>query len=272
MAKHTEQTQAPTPDRIPTFESDWMQYKQYVDDGDNFTLAMFTGEPTIDTGEGSEDMWDISLAKDLVDLHDGKNRQDEFRQPLPDVATPPTVIFVTASRGIPFGFAVKSFWKEAYPNEKTPQIKVIDPSRQRFNHGASDELRKRVNQEEIDKLRAVGEQLGFNNVALFEEIVNGGHTMKLGASLLAKAGFKDVACIFGSVGEIFAGMLRNEELPLYRQAAYDKYLNLGGSSEDVRKLVWNAGEKSRAFIRDMKLVGHLMAEEAKRRGVIPPHI
>lgn len=267
MTEPTEQTQNHTLDAldsIPSFESEWMQYKQHVDDGGNFSLSLFTGEPTTDTGE---DMWDISLTKDLVDLHDGRNRRDSERHPLPDTQTPPDAIFITASRGIPFGFAIKSFWQNAYPNEQVPQIKAIDASRRRFNHGASDEVVNRVNQEEIAMLKTLKEKTGIDNVAVFDEIVNGGHTIKNAAALLAEAGYNDVACIFGSVGEIFPGILADEELPLYRQAAsYD----LSEGHEDVRKLVWNAGEKSRALIRDMKKIGHLMAIEAKRRGVVPP--
>ncbi len=216
------------------------------------------------TEEGDEyiDFWENSLTEAALHLHDGVMRANAQREDLEDINQPPKVIFITATRAVPYAFAIKQFWREAYPDEPAPAFKVIDSSDRRFGPSASDEIRHSADEKEVSKLQEVGSKYGFDNVAVFDEFANSGHTLKTTEALLKRAGFKDVNCIWGRFGDPYAWLLPDDELPIIRENSVQS------DYKELREVVWNAGQASRALIKDMKMVGHYMAVEARKRGYI----
>jgi len=250
------------------YASDYLRNGSY---GDDEKLRSLTGEGGFvhdsrssyrgveEAYEKFVDYWPNSLARQGVVLHDGIERHGPKEEELPDTGQPPRVIFMTATRAIPFGIAIKAFWKERYPNEKPPAFKVVDSSSQRFTRITSEETRARVEEAEVKRLREAGEQFGYENIAILDEFANSGSTLRDAGRLLETAGFKDVNYIHGKFGDPYASMLPDAELPLVREEGS----HFDGGTE-YRRLLWNGGVKSRALAKDMKMVGHLMVEQARQ--------
>ena len=208
------------------------------------------------------DWWEGSLTQIAVNLHDGINRRSADKSELPDTHTSPDVIFLLATRAVPYGFALKSFWKEMYPDEPQPSFMFLNSSKRRFTPLTSDEDRITANNAEIARLKAIGERKGFTNAAVIEEFTNSGETLKISEQLLQEAGFKDVNCVAGRFGEPWPETLHEDELPIIREGGINDWD--GRSGITVKRLVWNGSVKSRALMKDMQLIGHKMVEQARQ--------
>lgn len=217
-------------------------------------------EGLIGRGEG----WRYSLSRTIVHLHDGTSRHDEAGNPLPDSNQPPKIIFITATSAIPHGFAIKECWRWAYPLEKPPAFIIIDVSTQRFGYTGyyqrilTEEDIELYNAQEVKKLRSHGERLNaFTDSVVFDESTTTRVTLRRAAMLLKQAGFRDISFCAGHWDIYYDPDLFRQEKPVIRYR---------DTSFPFRSLVIQNSAAARRFVKDMKKVGRLMAEEIKLHG------
>lgn len=193
------------------------------------------------------DYWQNSLTKTLIDLHDGVNRRDASGQNLPDTGQPPKVLFVTATSGIPFGFALKEFWKKMYQDYEPLKFMVINPPG-RLTDTAKAKAKHIA--KEAERLSIVGKKTdSLGNAAVFDEFKHTGATFLSAQLILMTAGYdnRGVNYLHGEWSSTQAAKI---ERPIIRHA------------EDYFSLVINSTVDSRRLIRDMKKVGLMMADQA----------
>lgn len=202
------------------------------------------------------DSWPSSLTKAAIDLHDGLNRMNYDGEPLPDTGQPPTIIFVAATRAVPAAFALKEFWRTAYPKETTPPFAIFDVSSKRGRGAPMGEKLAWV----IQRLKKTANRFGvIENAAVFDEYMHSGRTLMRAGEHLQAAGFRGVNFMRG---RWIRDSVKLSEAPLTREV----YLN--GVSPDGLCLMVNGNDATKRLVNDMKTVGRLMVESAKEKGVL----
>lgn len=220
--------------------------------------AHFSDTPRVIEGMiGKGEKWDRSLAQTVMSLHDGVQRRNENKEPIPDTKEPSKIILVTATSAIPYAIAIKESWRTAYPNEQLPKFFFVDVSKNRF--GLNDQSQPVLGSEEIEeidlaqrgKLQEIAQKYdAFNNTAVFDEYKYQGKTLREVQRQLQLAGFDNVNYMHGNWGyqhpdEVITPQIR----PVIRK---------GEKDSPYKPLAININEGSKNLVKDMRTIGREM--------------
>ncbi|OGK18921.1 hypothetical protein A3B50_04595 [Candidatus Roizmanbacteria bacterium RIFCSPLOWO2_01_FULL_40_42] len=203
-------------------------------------------------GEGEH--WKGSLARVVMNLHDGVGRRTLHRFPRRNSEVPPRVVFVTARSAIPYAYLFKECWRTAYPDERPPKFYSIDVSWKRFSSliTPSDPPAKVVNKELVERLRALGQDYNaFENVAVFDEYSRGHATIPATRKALRSAGFSRINFFHGLWSD---RMIQDFQLPAIR-------IERPGDTGYWRTVKNPDARAARIAIKDMRTIGRLMGEQ-----------
>ncbi|MDO8452478.1 MAG: hypothetical protein Q7S79_01875 [bacterium] len=221
------------------------------------------GTDTIVEGLIGKKEWKYSLAKAVMELHDGTQRKGPHAEDLPDTGKPPKIIFVTATSAVPYAIAMKECWIATYPTEQPPKFFLIDVSGLRFginDHSKqilSNEEKQPIIANEIGRLKEIGEKHeAQSNTAVFDETVISGSTIQRASKQLERAGFRDVNFLHGMWGPIRTDWGINSNARAFARKDRSWIGRI-----PYNPLVFNINPESREVISDMKIIGQLMAKQ-----------
>lgn len=224
---------------------------------------------------GTDEDWTSPLAKDsclakgVLDLHDGVNRRGPDNNLLPDTNKPPSIVFVTATTAIPYAFAIKECWRTAFVGENPPRFFILDVSSRRFGSrfykfelDAEAAVIQANEDEQVRRLQRYGELYkALDNVALFDEFVFSGSSLKRADTILNQAGFRNINFLYGYWGHGRPDASIVDEIkPVIRTR--------GLTENGYRKLILQVNDESKEVVADMKSVGKAMGEEIIRRRIL----
>ncbi|KKQ29829.1 MAG: hypothetical protein A3H17_03410 [Candidatus Levybacteria bacterium RIFCSPLOWO2_12_FULL_37_14] len=214
---------------------------------------------------GKEGCWNDSLSQAVMSLHDGTNRRDEWSRPIADSHIPPKLIFATATSSVPYAFAIKECWSQAYPNEAPPNFFIIDVSNRRFGGDNDPALKlsaleaRQIEREEINRLKSIGKKYNaLDNTAVFDEYTASGQTLRRVNESLELAGFQDINFLHGhwhNSGEDLGPTFPEEIKPIIRKKG-KMWKELPFMSLNLQ-----INEGSKKLVEDMKTIGKRMATE-----------